>query len=122
MLTDKDLRKVRKLLQESDRELAATFRCLGDIHRFRIFRILAEEPPMSVSSVANILSISPPLTSQHIKTLVNSGLVTKTRDGKIVRLSLNKNNPAVPELIRSVRRTLTVTSFKRKKKAGGSPA
>ncbi len=117
MLTDKEVRKHRKLLQESDRELASTFKCLGDIHRFRIFRILAEEPPISVSSIAKILDISPPLTSQHLKSLVIQGLVTKTRAGKIVRLELNKANPAIPELIRSVRRTLTVTSFKRKKKA-----
>lgn len=115
MLSDREVRKHRKLLHESDRELAATFKVLGDIHRFRIFRILAEEPPISVSSVAKILDISPPLTSQHIKTLVSAQLVTKTRAGKIVRLQLNAKNPAVAELIRSVRRTLTITNFTRRK-------
>lgn len=72
---------------------------------------------MSVSSVAKILGISPPLTSQHLKTLVSAKLVTKTRAGKTVRLQLNLENPAVPELIRSVRRTLKVTNVKSKKAA-----
>lgn len=104
MLSNKDIQKNRKTFRENDRSLAATFKSLGEINRFRIFKILVSSPMISVSTVAEILELSVPLTSQHVKSLVAVQLLTKIRSGKIVYLQLNLKNPVVEEVLRSIRR------------------
>mgnify|MGYP001609887373 CR=1 FL=1 len=106
MLTDAEIRASRKLLNETDRHLAATFKALGDVTRLRIFRLLTNEPQMSVSTIAKILHISSPLTSQHIKVLVHARLVEKQRTGKTILSQLDRRNPVVRELIRTIQRSM----------------
>jgi len=115
MLTQKDIRKNRKLLRDQDRELALTFKSIGDLNRFRIFRILAEVPLMSIGSIAAILEMSAPLTSQHVRVLESAQLLTKSRTGKIVYLQLNLENPIVEEIIRSIRRALKPRTLSKEK-------
>jgi DNA-binding transcriptional ArsR family regulator len=61
MLTAKEVVQKRKLFSESDASMAAAFKVLSDVNRYRIFRILAAEPELSVSNIAHILDISLPL-------------------------------------------------------------
>ncbi|HBP00232.1 MAG: Transcriptional regulator, ArsR family [Candidatus Uhrbacteria bacterium GW2011_GWF2_41_16] len=110
MLTDAEIRSNRRILNETDRDLATTFKALGDTTRLRIFRLLTNEPQMSVGTIAKILHTSSPLTSQHIKVLVNVHLIEKQRTGKKIFSKLDRRNPVVRELIRTIRRSMKTKS------------
>lgn len=102
MQSEKDLREIRKALNESDKNTAALFKVLSDVNRYRIFRLLSEQPMLSVGNIAEILSISLPLASQHIKILSHSNLIQKERGGKKVLTKLKKDNPFVPAIIKTI--------------------
>lgn len=102
MLTPKQVQRKRRILGETDARIAAAFKALGDVTRLRIFRILTDSPEESVSSIALILDLSLPLTSQHIKALAQAKLLTKNRTGKNIFSRLDRKNPVVRELIRAV--------------------
>lgn len=102
MLTKRELEEKRKILSESDKTIAAAFKVLSDLNRYRIFRILAEQPKYSVSNIAHILNISLPLASQHIKVLVHAGLIQKERGGKKVFPKLEYSNPFVQAVVKTI--------------------
>jgi DNA-binding transcriptional ArsR family regulator len=106
MLSAQELRKARRILSETDKSMAATFKVLSDVNRYRIFRILAAEPELSVGSIAKILDISLPLASQHIKILAHAKLLQKERSGKKVFPKLEHNNPFVQVMIKTIQRAL----------------
>ncbi len=106
MLSKKEILKKRKLLSETDKGMAAVFKVLSDVNRYRIFRILAEQPRLSVSNIARILNISLPLASQHIKILVHTKLLQKEREGKKVFPKLEHGNPFVKAMIKTIQRAL----------------
>lgn len=95
-----------KLPNGTDRHLAAVFKALGDTTRLRIFRLLMDQPEISVSSIAQMLHISAPLTSQHIKILVHTKLLEKKRTGKRVYPQLDRTNPVVRELVRTIQKSI----------------
>jgi DNA-binding transcriptional ArsR family regulator len=63
---------------------------LGDPTRRAIFEALAEQP-RAVGELAGDLPVSRPAVSQHLKVLVNAGLVVGRRDGtrRIYRIDMN---------------------------------
>ena len=91
---------------ETDRRLVAVFKALGDMTRFRIFRLLIDQPRISISEIANFFHISSPLTSQHIKILVHAQLLEKQRTGKKIYSRLDRTNPVVRELVRSIKKNI----------------
>lgn len=106
MLTQLEIRAKRKLLNEADRRLACTFKALGDVTRLRIFRLLTDQPEISVGTIAKILHVSTPLASQHIKILVHAGLIKKNRTGKNIFSTLDRRNPLVLELTKAIQRII----------------
>lgn len=54
---------------------------LGDPTRRAIFELLVDRPS-SVSGLANVLPVTRPAVSQHLKVLRDAGLVADTRSGK----------------------------------------
>ncbi|MDP3793790.1 MAG: metalloregulator ArsR/SmtB family transcription factor [Candidatus Uhrbacteria bacterium] len=86
--------------------MAAAFKVLSDVNRYRIFRILADQPKISVSNIAKILNISLPLASQHIKILVHANLMEKERDGKKVFPKLEYGNPFVQAIVKTIQQAL----------------
>lgn len=54
---------------------------LGDPTRRAIFELLVDRPS-SVSGLANVLPVTRPAVSQHLKVLKGAGLVADTRSGK----------------------------------------
>ncbi|MDO8499986.1 MAG: metalloregulator ArsR/SmtB family transcription factor [bacterium] len=107
VLSVKETKKIRKMFSDTDQTMAATFKVLGDVNRYRIFRILTGQPKLSVSSIARILNISLPLVSQHIKILVNADLLQKERSGKKVYPKLKYNNPFVQAAVKTIQHALT---------------
>jgi DNA-binding transcriptional ArsR family regulator len=106
MLTEKEILKNRKLLSETDKSMAAAFKILSDVNRYRIFRILAEQPKISIGSIARILDISLPLASQHIRILTHANMLQKEKDGKKVFPKLEHGNPFVQAVVKTIEAVL----------------
>lgn len=62
-------------------QMAPVFRAFGDLNRMKIIKILASNPENSlcVSEIAEIIGITQPATSQHIKVLGNIGILLPKR-------------------------------------------
>lgn len=103
MLSKKEIENNRKILTTADKSMATTFKVLGDVNRYRIFRVLVEQPKLSVSAIAEILDISLPLTSQHIKILTHANLIEKKRDGKRIFPKIKQDNPFVPAILKTIK-------------------
>ncbi len=106
MRSTQEILRNRKLLSSTDKSMAAAFKVLSDVNRYRIFRILAAQSKLSISSIARILNISLPLASQHIKILTHAGLLQKERDGKKIFPQLECDNPFVKAIIKTIIHTL----------------
>lgn len=106
MLSEKEIRKNRKLFSETDKSMAAAFKVLSDVNRYRIFRILAEQPKLSVGNIARILDISLPLASQHLRVLAHANLLQKERDGKKIFPKLEYGNPFVQAVVKTIQQVL----------------
>lgn len=76
-------------ITQATRELASVFDALSEPHRLIIFRELLQRGPVCVGDLALSVTMSDPLTSQHLKVLHSAGLVTKERQGKFVYYRVN---------------------------------
>jgi DNA-binding transcriptional ArsR family regulator len=102
MLNKNEIIKKQKLLNETDERMANTFKALSDVNRYRIFRILAKQPQLTVSNIAKILKISVPLASQHVKVLTNAKILQKERVGKKIFPKIKHSNPFVKTVIKTI--------------------
>ncbi len=78
------------LEKNGERGLAAAadlFKVLGSESRLGLLR-LVEQQPRTVGSLAEAMSMSQPLVSQHLRTLRQAGLVSATRAGKEITYQL----------------------------------
>ncbi len=112
MLTTKEIRKNREIFSDTDDVMAETFKVLGVVNRYRIFRILVQHPKLTVSDIAQILDISLPLASQHIKTLQHANLLQKERGGKQVFPKLKYDNQLVQAAVKTIQQTLKHNAHK----------
>lgn len=106
MLSQKQILKNRKLFSESDKSIAAAFKVLSDINRYRIFKIIAEQPRLSLTNIAQILDISLPLASQHLKILTHANLLQKEKEGKKVFPRLENGNPFVQAIVNTIQQAI----------------
>lgn len=104
MLTAKELRDNRKLYNGNDAQIVSMFKALNEINRYRILCILTKNPNLSVGDIAEILKISLPLASQHIKVLTQCHLLQKVRDGKKVIPQLKQDNPFVKAIVEVIQK------------------
>lgn len=102
-MNEKSIQKNILIIRAMDEKMAATFKVLSDVNRYRIFRILVERPKLSVSDIAKLLNISLPLASQHLKILVHSNLIQKKKNGKSVFPALVQDNPFVPAILKTIK-------------------
>ena len=102
MLTAKEIQKGRKIFRAVDERATTAFKALSDLNRYRIFRILTEHPQISISNIADIMDISLPLASQHIKVLEQAGLLRKERIGKTVLPKLVRTDPFVQAIVKTI--------------------
>ena len=78
--------------QELGNRMAEVFKALGDVNRMMIIKILASNPDESVCVVemAEMLSISQPATSQHLRVLKNVGILVPKRVGNRTYYSIDE--------------------------------
>lgn len=74
--------------QRSEAELDAVFAALADPTRRRIVVRLAGGPA-TVGELAEPFAMSLPAVSKHIRVLEDAGLLQRTRDGRVHRISLD---------------------------------
>lgn len=73
----------------SEREFKQLCRALGDVSRQRIVRHLATHQQVSVTDLAELLLLSQPLASWHLRILKRTGILSTRKDGRQVYCSLN---------------------------------
>jgi len=69
---------------------ALLFKALGDVTRFSIVTIIAQEPKSSVE-LSKILSITKATISHHVHILREAGLINESYENSSIRLSLKRN-------------------------------
>lgn len=103
MLSPREHKHLERYIQGMDvSRLAMAFDALGEPNRCLLFRALLKQRAVSVGQLASAIGISESLTSQHLKVLLEAGLVTKTRDGKRVYYQVNYQDAFVGALKRVV--------------------
>ena len=78
-------------------EQAEIFGVLSDPTRLKLLKLLCLQPEtgaLCVNALANVLKISQPAVSQHLKLLRSVGLVTGQRRGNLVHYHVNTANVA----------------------------
>ncbi len=75
--------RTRLLDDEAYVDLAETFRALADSTRAKIIHALADQP-LCVCDLAQVVGVSEPAVSQHLRLLRSLRMVRGTRDGKMV--------------------------------------
>ena len=84
-------------------DIQAMFSALGDGTRYKIVKLLKEQPELCVSEVAEKVGITTAGISQHMKVLEQSGLVSPQRMGQktCYRLRINgRDSQALINLIK----------------------
>ena len=77
------------------RELTRFFYALKEVWRLRMLRALAEAEELTVSDLADLLHISQPLVSWHLRRLRQAKIVNVRRVGRESFYTLNREQIAV---------------------------
>ena len=104
MLSDKEIQKFNKLMAKDDKRLSIIFNALSDPKRCKIYRLFikSKDEDLCVSDIAQIMEISIPSASQHLKILEITGLLSKERRGQKTVFSLNSGDQVVNALVKAV--------------------
>jgi len=102
MLTKKQADIIKKDVDHGSAQLVVILQALGDMGRFKIFRLLAKHEDLCVTDLANVLEVSVPSASQQLRIMELSGLVKKERRGQMSCYTLVKDRPLVRALRRIV--------------------
>jgi ArsR family transcriptional regulator len=78
--------------------MAEEFKVLGDKTRLRILALL-QGRELCVCDLTEVLGISQPGVSQHMRRLRQGGYVAERRDGQWIYYSLNMGNPLLNLLL-----------------------
>jgi len=103
MLSPKEHKHLERYIHGMDvSRLSATFDALGEPKRCLIFRALLKDDNANVGQLASVVGISESLASQHLKILLQAGLVAKEKNGKRVYYQVNKHDSLVAALSKAV--------------------
>lgn len=64
------------------KNMTKVLKALADENRIKILYLLNEKKDLCVCEIREIIGLSQPTISSHLKLLENSGLVTYRKDGK----------------------------------------
>lgn len=87
--------------------LIDVFAALGDRMRMRIFVMLLRYDDLCVTDLANVLEVSVPAVSQHLRILEQAGLVQRHRQGQRVCYDIQRKREVVKGVVRLVERFIT---------------
>ena len=83
-------------MRDSVTQMAEIFKAFGDPTRLKIIKMLASNPKrkLCVGAIADILGITQPAVSQHLKVLKNVGLIDPNREGFRMHYAINHESLA----------------------------
>lgn len=103
MLSPREHKKLENYIQGIDvSRMATAFDALGEPNRCLIFRALLKESNVSVGQLASAVGISESLASQHLKILLQAGLVERKKSGKNVYYMVHSKDVLVNALKHAV--------------------
>ena len=86
---------------EQLRKLNRILKALSDEGRLRIVFLLNKKKGLCVNEIREIIDLSQPTISSHLKVLENAGLIVNKRDGIWVNYSLNPEmGPRVERILK----------------------
>jgi len=71
------------------KKITRVLKALADENRVRILYLLSERKDLCVCEIREVIGLSQPTISSHLKLLENNELVTFNKDGKWVNYSMN---------------------------------
>ena len=74
---------------EKLKKLTKTLKALSDEGRARIVFLLSEKKNLCVNEIRELIGLSQPTISCHLKVLQNAGIVISEKDGQWVNYSIN---------------------------------
>lgn len=81
--------KTLEEVDESILKLANILKLAGNDVRLKILFLLSQEEQLCPCDLGDILDMSIPAVSQHLRKLKDAGIVDTTRDGQVIFYSLN---------------------------------
>lgn len=103
MATGTELRNIRKKIERGDTVIPRILSALGDVNRFKIFKVFSSYRDICVSDLAHILDISVSAASQHLKILELAGIIKKKKIKKMVCYEIRDDNPVVKHILKIVK-------------------
>lgn len=79
-------------------ELARKFKTVGDPNRLKILCLIFNGDKMCVSEIAKELGLSVAITSHHLQSLSETGLLKRGREGKNICYLLNNEDKLTSDL------------------------
>jgi len=102
MLSPAEQRTLKQYVAEDSRRLSEVFDALSDNNRCRLFRLFAKNDTLNVTEIAALLSLSVPLTSQHLRVLEQSRILIREKTGRQVFYRLNTKDAIVSSIVRAI--------------------
>lgn len=103
MLSPKEHKNLENYIHGIDvSRMSLAFDALGEPNRCLIFRALLKKNDVSVGQIASAVGISESLASQHLKVLLQAGLVERKKTGKNVYYQVNADDTLVGALKKAV--------------------
>lgn len=107
MLTAREKTALKKYISDSDDRLHVIFDALGEQNRCNMFRLFIKNTNLNVGEVADLLGITVPLASQHLKMLESLDVLERRKIGREVFYKINDQDSVVRSIIRSILETKT---------------
>ncbi len=96
------VKKIREMSKvEKSEQVELVLKQVSDLNRFRLLKLLMKTSPLCVCEISTALQIDQTLTSHHLSSLKNRGLISARRQGKWVHYELVDKN-LVEHVIKSV--------------------
>lgn len=93
--------KLKQLqLSSHEERLVNSMQVLGDVTRYKMFKMLLDDKDLCVSEIAGQLGISVAAVSQHFRIFELVGLVDKTRHGQKICYSLKRDDTLVKSFVK----------------------
>lgn len=101
MLSSKEIKRLKKLIDWNDERIPPLFRALSDPNRCRILRVLikAGKRTFSVSDLAKLLAVSIPTASQHLSILERGGALKRRRMKQEVNYEIRDDDYLIKSIV-----------------------
>jgi len=106
MFSKFEIARITKQLSGRSKSFAPIFYVLGEQNRFRILQLFLFKKDLCVTDIANILNISVPATSQHLKVLERSGVTECERRGQSCCYKIRTDNKELRAIIKMIKQTV----------------